>query len=73
MVALSFFLFSLLMAPVALAARWRRDGGFKGACSVPASNFNLPSNFDALSSDPNLVLVGFGMQNYTCNANSTFE
>jgi len=74
MVALS--LLSLLLAPAALAAPWRRDGGnstFQGACSVPASAFSLPSNFDALATSPNLVLMGFGIQNYTCNANGTFD
>jgi hypothetical protein len=70
MVALS--LLSLLLAPVALAAPSRRDG-FQGACSVPASAFTIPSNFDALTSPPNLVLMGFGIQNYTCNAGGTFE
>jgi hypothetical protein len=64
-------LLSLLLAPAALATPWRRDG-FQGACSVPQSAFNLPSNFDALSVPPSLVLVGFGLQNYTCNANGTF-
>ena len=71
MVALSLLL--LLLAPAALAAPWRRDGGFQGACSVPASAFNLPSNFDALPGPPNLVLMGFGIQNYTCNDSGTFE
>jgi hypothetical protein len=74
MIALS--LLSLLLVPVALATPWRRDGGnssFQGGCSVPASTFSLPSNFDALQSSPKLVLVGFGVQNYTCNANGTFE
>jgi hypothetical protein len=73
MVALS--LLSLLLAPAALAAPWRRDAGsgFQGLCSVPASAFNLPSNFDPLPNPPNLVLMGFGVQNYTCNANGTFE
>jgi hypothetical protein len=70
MVALS--LLSLLLAPAALAAPWRRDG-FQGAVPVPASAFNLPSNFDPLPSSINLVLMGFGVQNYTCNANGTFE
>ncbi len=70
MLALS--LLSLLLASAALAASWRRDS-FQGACSVPASAFSIPSNFDALTSSPNLVLMGFGIQNYTCNANGTFE
>jgi hypothetical protein len=70
MVTLS--LLSILLAPAALAAPWRR-GGFNGACSVPQSAFTLPSNFDALSAPPSLVLMGFGVQNYTCNANGTFE
>jgi hypothetical protein len=73
MVALSVSLLSLLLAPAVLAVPLRRDGGFQGACPVPASAFNLPSNFDALASPPSLVLMGFGIQNYTCNANGTFE
>ena len=72
MVALSLFLFSLLLAPVALAAPWRRVS-FQGDRTVPASAFKIPPNFDFLTSPPNLVLVGFGVQNYTCNANGTFE
>jgi len=71
MVALS--LLSLLLATTAFAAPSRRDSGFKGPCSVPQSAFSLPSNFDALPSPPNLVLVGFGVQNYTCNPSGTFE
>lgn len=64
-------LLSLLLAPAALATPWRR-GGFQGACSVPQSAFSLPSNFDALTGPPNLALVGFGVQNYTCSTNGTF-
>ncbi|KAF8497839.1 hypothetical protein F5888DRAFT_259250 [Russula emetica] len=70
MVALS--LLSLLLPTAALAAPWRRDS-FQGRCSVPASAFKIPSNFDALATSPNLVLMGFGIQNYTCNANGTFD
>ena len=70
MLALS--LLSLLLAPAALAAPWRRDS-FHGGCDVPRSAFSLPSNFDTLQSDPSFVLLGIGFQNYTCNANGTYE
>ena len=69
MIALS--LLPLLLAPAALATPWRR-GGFQGACSGPQSDFNIPSGLDPLTTSPSLVLVGVGVQNYTCNANSTF-
>jgi hypothetical protein len=71
MVALS--LLSLLLAPAALATPWRRASGFQGGCSDPPSAFSIPSTFDALKTPPSLVLVGYGVQNYTCNANGTFE
>jgi hypothetical protein len=70
MVALS--LLSLLLAPAALAAPWGSDGFF-GDCSVPQSALNIPATFDQLQASPNLVLMGFGIQNYSCNANGTFE
>jgi hypothetical protein len=70
MVALS--LLSLLLAPVALASPWRRDGAFKGGCTVPQSTFSLPSNFDNLEQPPNLVLLGVGIQNYTCGQDGTY-
>ncbi|KAF8496853.1 hypothetical protein F5888DRAFT_1703111 [Russula emetica] len=70
MVALS--LLSLLLPTAALATPWRRDG-FQGPCTVPASAFgSLPSPLDPLQSPPSLVLVGYGVQNYTCNANGTY-
>lgn len=72
MVALS--LISLLLAPAVLAVpAWRRDGGFQGQCTVPTSALNIPAAFDQLTSPPNFVLMGFGIQNYTCNANGSFE
>jgi hypothetical protein len=71
MVALS--LLSLLLATAALAAPSRRDGTFHGACNVPASAVTLPSSLDPLLSPPNLVLLGVGVQNYTCNSSGTFE
>ena len=70
MVALS--LLSLLLAPAVLAAPWRRDG-FQGQCSVPASALDIPPSFQQLSGPPNFVLMGYGIQNYTCNANGTYE
>jgi hypothetical protein len=64
MVALS--LLSLLLAPAVLASPWRRDGEFRGTCVDPPSAFNIPQSFDALSSSPNLALLGVGVQNYKC-------
>ena len=69
MVALS--LLSLLLAPAVLAAPWRRDG-FQGQCSVPASALDIPPSFQQLSGPPNFVLMGYGIQNYTCNANGAY-
>ena len=64
MVALS--LLSLLLAPAVLASPWRRDGEFQGLCADPPSAFNIPKSFDALSSTPNLALLGVGVKNYKC-------
>ncbi|KAF8502745.1 hypothetical protein F5888DRAFT_1598993, partial [Russula emetica] len=64
---------SLLLATAALAAPSRRDNTFHGACNVPASAVTLPSSFDPLPSAPNLVLLGVGVQNYTCNSSSIFD
>ena len=68
-------LLSLLLAPVALAGPWRRDAGstFKGQCVDNPTDFQIPSGLDPITKSPNLVLVGVGVQNYTCNANGTFE
>jgi len=71
MVAL--FLLSLLLATTVLAAPSRRDDTFYGACNVPASAVTLPSPLDPLPSPPNLVLLGVGVQNYTCNSNGIFD
>lgn len=71
MIALS--LLSLLLATTGLAAPTRRDDVFHGACHVPASAVTLPSTFDPIPSPPNLVLLGVGVQNYTCNSNGTYE
>jgi hypothetical protein len=74
MIALS--LLSLILATTALAAPSapsRRDSTFHGACPVPASAVVLPSGLDPLPSAPTLVLLGVGVQNYTCNSNGTFE
>jgi hypothetical protein len=71
MIALS--LLSLLLATAALAAPSRRDATFHGACNVPANIVKLPSSLDPLPSPPDLVLLGVGVQNYTCNSNGTFE
>jgi hypothetical protein len=72
MIALS--LLSLLLVPAALARPWRRDAGssFQGLCHDSQSDFSIPSGLDPLKGPPNLVLVGVGIQNYTCNANGTF-
>jgi hypothetical protein len=69
MIALS--LLSLLLAPAVLAVPWRR-GGFQGLCQDSQSDFSIPSGLDPLAGPPNLVLLGVGVQNYTCNANGTF-
>jgi len=71
MIALS--LLSLLLATAALAAPSRRGSTFHSACNVPASAVTLPSSLDPLPSPPNLVLLGVGVQNYTCNSNGTFD
>jgi hypothetical protein len=75
MVALS--ILSLLLPALALAAPASQSSkdkdNFRGRCTVPSSAFQLPSSFEALKSAPKLVLMGFGVQNYTCNANGTFE
>ena len=73
MVALRLSLLSLLLATAALAAPSRRDATFHGACNVPASAVTLPSSFDPLPSPPNLVLLGVGVQYYTCNSSGVFE
>jgi hypothetical protein len=70
MIALS--LISLLLAPAALAVPWRRSG-FQGPCQVSQNDFSIPEGLDALTTAPSLVLLGVGVQNYTCNANGTFE
>jgi hypothetical protein len=73
MIALS--LLSLFLAPAALAVPWRRDAGsgFQGRCQVSQTDFGLPSDLDTLTGPPNLVLIGVGVQNYTCNSEGTFE
>ena len=71
MIALS--LLSLLLATTALAAPTRRDDTFHGACSVPASAVAIPSQLNPPQLPPNLVQVGVGVQNYTCNSNGTYE
>jgi len=73
MLALS--LLSLLLAPAALAAQWRRDS-FQGACSVDLQSSilqNLPLPLDPVPNVPNAVLMGLGVQNYTCNTAGVFE
>ena len=67
------FLLSLLLATTALAMPSRRDDTFHGTCNVPASAVTLPPPLDPLPSSPNLVLLGVGVQNYTCMSNGTFE
>ena len=71
MVAL--FFLSLLLATMSLAVPSRRDDTFHGTCYVPASAVPLPQPLDPLPSPPNLVLLGVGVQNYTCISNGTFE
>ena len=75
MVALSFL--SLFLATTTLAAPSQRKiaarGLAPGACaSVPASAFNLPSEFTPLSAAPTYTTMGFGIQNYTCNDSGTY-
>lgn len=69
MIALS--LLSLLLASAALATPWRRDS-FRGKCTDSESNFTIPTGLDPLKSSPSLVLVGVGIQNYTCSASKNF-
>jgi len=73
MIALS--LLSLLLASTALAAPTRRYNAFQGACSVPASAVAIPQapQFNLPQLPPNLVQMGVGVQNYTCNSKGTFE
>ncbi len=72
MIALS--LLSLLLATTALAAPTRRgDDNYFSACDVPVTAVTLPSSFDPLPSPPHLVLLGVGVQNYTCNSKGTYE
>ena len=71
MVALS--LLSLLLATAALAMPTPRDNTIHGAGNVPASTVTLPQSFTPMSSSPNIVLVGIGSQNYTCNSDGTYE
>jgi hypothetical protein len=59
-------LLSLLLAPAALAGPFRRDG-FEGTCHVSKGDVSFPPGLDALTSDPSLVLLAVGNQNYTCN------
>ena len=71
MIALS--LLSLLLATTALAAPSRRNNTFHNGCNVPAWAVTLPSSFDPLPYSPKLVLMGVGVQNYTCNWKGTYE
>jgi hypothetical protein len=71
MVALS--LLSLLLATAALASPTSSDDTIHGACDVPVSAVTLPQSFTSMSSPPNMVLLGVGSQNYTCNSNGTYE
>ncbi|KAN0123063.1 hypothetical protein V8E52_003016 [Russula decolorans] len=71
MVAL--FLLSLLLATAALASPMRRDYTTYGASNVPASAATLPQSFTPMPSSPNMVLLGVGSQNYTCNSNGTYD
>jgi hypothetical protein len=76
MTALSFL--SLLLATTAFAAPMLGlgAGAFQGACSVDLQSpilRNLPSPLDPELNVPNAVLMGLGVQNYTCNTAGTFE
>jgi hypothetical protein len=68
---IALYLLPLLLAPAALAGPWRR-GGFQGACTVNQADVDIPSPFNPLPGNPSMVLLGVGVQNYTCNANSNF-
>jgi hypothetical protein len=70
---IALFLLSLLLATAALAAPTRRNETFHDTCNVPSSAVALHSSFDPLPSSPSLVLLGVGVQNYSCNSNGTFE
>ncbi len=76
MIALSFL--SLLLSTTAFAVPMRRigDGAFQGACSVDLQSSilqNLPLPLDPVPNVPNAVLMGLGVQNYTCNTAGVFE
>lgn len=63
-------LLPLFLAAAALAVPSRRGGSSKSNCKVPVSAVTLPSSLDPLPSAPNHVLLGVGVQNYTCNSTS---
>jgi hypothetical protein len=64
-------LLPLLLAVAAVASPSRR--GDHDHCNVPASAVALPASLDPLPSAPNRVLLGVGVQNYTCISNGTFR
>jgi len=71
MVAL--FLLSLLLATTALAAPSQKRDDFHGACTVPASAFDLPWPLPPIQSPPLYTAVGFGVQNYTCTSSGNYS
>jgi len=62
------FLSLLLVASTLAAPLDRRD-----TCSVPATALNLQPPFTPLSSPPRSVVLGVGVQNYTCDSSGKYS
>jgi len=60
----------LLLVTSALAAPLDRKD--TQACTVPATALNLQPPFTQLYSPPRSVVVGFGVQNYTCDSSGKY-
>jgi len=60
---------SLLLVTSALAAPLDRND----TCSVPASALNLQAPFTQLYSPPRSVVLGVGVQNYTCDSSGKYS
>ena len=63
------FFLSLLLVSSTLAAPLDRED----TCSVPATALNLQPPFTQLYSPPRSVVVGFGVQNYTCDPSGKYS
>ena len=62
------FLLLLLVTSTLAAPLDRKD-----ICSVPATALSLQPPFSPLSSPPRSVVLGVGMQNYTCDSSGKYS